>query len=68
MIEIEAINAKHGMVLLSDGSVLPVLEYYDHSGSCEAVDPEDATQMVAGNDTYGYWCVVVAEFKTVEIH
>ena len=67
-LDIEAINVEAGMVLLSDGVMIPVLGHYDHSGSLKEVSKSEATQLVAGSDELGYWCIQLKDFNCVTIN
>jgi hypothetical protein len=67
-IDVEAINIRAGLVLLSDGSLVPIVGYFDHSSSCEEVEKFSATQIVAGSDEKKWWSIEVARFNRVEIH
>jgi len=67
-IDVEAVNLREEVVLLSDGSFVPIVAYYDHSGSCKEVDKPSATQVVAGSDEKKWWSINLKKFDHVEIH
>jgi hypothetical protein len=51
--KVEVINLTGRFVLLADGTVLPIVTFYDGDGDeCEA---EDALACLAGYDGYGWF-------------
>ena len=68
MTDIAEINTNCDIAILDDGSEIPILGYYDHSGELEQVDKSLASQAIAGNDEVGYYCICLWDFYPVTIH
>jgi len=59
-------DQKAGTVLLSDGTVLPITNYFDEWG--EDCEPEDAVTCVAGTDAFGWLSIDLTEFDWPTVH
>ncbi|MDW9880494.1 hypothetical protein GOA90_25235 [Sinorhizobium meliloti] len=63
--DIERISIEGRFVVLSDGEVLPITDFFDDEGDdCE---PADAVECVAGRDGYG-WMTIAIEGEAGAIH
>lgn len=63
-----AINCGLRQVLLDDGTMIPITNFFDEFGDdCE---PDDALVVVAGNDGFGYLTIELFEddFGKVTLH
>lgn len=58
---VTAVNLGSGMILLSDGTVLPITNYIDADGDDCA--KEAAIVCVAGNDEHGWYALNLAGFS-----
>jgi len=62
------VNTALDLAVLDCGTVIPILDYYDHSGDMVPVEKDEATQVVAGNDENGYYCIQLADFGPRVLH
>lgn len=58
--DILAFNFDTGLAMLDNGHTVPILAMYDRLGD-ETEDPSMATALVAGDDKWGYWTVVLED-------
>lgn len=62
-----AVNCRSELVVLEDGTTLPITNFFDEFG--EDCDPDDATVIVAGREGFGYMVVELDFFdEEVSIH
>lgn len=66
MTDIEAINRRLRIAVLSDGRHVPVTGWMDAAG--EDCAPEAAVACVAGADGVGWWSVDLAGFGAVTVN
>ena len=62
------VNTTLDLAVLDCGTVIPILDYYDHSGDMVPVDKGEATQAVAGDDENGYYCIQLSDFESRVLH
>ena len=69
MLDVEAVNLTQGLVLLSDGSTLPITNRFVNGEEVSDADGRAITAVVAGPDTAGkWWTVDMGDFDTVTRH
>lgn len=61
--DVEYVDVTHGQVVMSDGTVLPITDWFDCNG--EDCEPDDAVMVVAGTDDIGWIDVAVGGRETV---
>lgn len=61
---IEAVNLRSNLVMLSDGSTMPITDYIDEDG--DFCDPKDAITCVAGEGPY--YVIDLREYEGCEEH
>lgn len=61
--DIEYVDVTNGQVVLADGTILPITDWFDSNGDdCE---PDEAVMVVAGSDAFGWVDVAVSGPETV---
>ena len=61
--DIEFVDMTEGNVVMADGTILPITDWFDDDG--EDCEPSEAVMIVAGNDDYGWIDVAVSGPETV---
>lgn len=60
------VNRKLGIVLLTDGTELPITDFFDLDG--DECAPENAVSCVAGSDEYGWLSIDLSDFERKTVH
>jgi len=62
-----AINCVSRQVLLEDGTMIPITNFFDEDG--DDCDPDDAIVIVAGREGFGYLTIeLFDDFEEVLLH
>lgn len=64
--EIELIDLEAEVAILSDGSTIPLTNFFDEDG--DDCDPEDAVCCVAGNNDFGWLTISLADLDEPTFH
>lgn len=64
---IEAINDRWTKAVLSDGSVVPIINWFDDEGE-DTTDRDDAVVFVCGDDVAGWWIGTFDAFEPARQH
>ena len=67
IVDVAAINRKHGLAIMDDGALVPVAVWFDRNG--EECGPDEAIVAVVGPDAEGWWHPIsLAVFEQATIH
>ena len=62
-----AINCQSRLVLLEDGTTIPITNFFDEDG--DDCDPDEAIVIVAGREGFGYLTIeLFDDFEEVLLH
>ena len=67
IVDVAAINRKHGLAIMDDGALVPVTVWLDRGG--DECEPDEAVVAVVGPDPDGWWRpVLLSSFERAPIH
>lgn len=64
--DIEAVNRAQAIALLSDGTTLPVTNWFDSWG--DECEPQEAVSCVAGQEGSDWWSIDLSQFASTPTH
>jgi hypothetical protein len=64
--EVDLINMDDRVVHMTDGTMLPIVEFYDDDGA--ECDPDDAIGCSAGTEEYGFVDITIVATEPVYLH
>lgn len=67
MAKVECINLDGAFIHMSDGTTLPITEFFDEHG--DDCGPDNAVIIVAGSDSFGWLTIEILDgYKPVTVH